>query len=73
MGTLGRRVLETMGQFGFPLRGWSRTPKHIDGVDSFCGVEQLGAFLAGTRVLVCMLQHHSVALYCWCWCCYALI
>jgi glyoxylate/hydroxypyruvate reductase A len=55
MGMLGMRVLETMGHFGFPLRGWSRTQKNIDGVSCFAGVDSLGEFLAGTRVLVCML------------------
>jgi glyoxylate/hydroxypyruvate reductase A len=55
MGMLGSRVLETMGHFGFPLRGWSRTQKQLAGVSCFAGLESLGEFLAGTRVLVCML------------------
>ena len=55
MGMLGSRVLETMAHFGFPLRGWSRTPKQVDGVECFAGIDSLGEFLAGTRVLVCML------------------
>jgi glyoxylate/hydroxypyruvate reductase A len=55
MGKLGSRVLETMAHFGFPLRGWSRTQKRIDGVACFAGMDSLDDFLAGTRVLVCML------------------
>ena len=55
MGMLGSRVLETMGHFGFPLRGWSRTQKQGEGVSCFAGLDSLGEFLAGTRVLVCML------------------
>jgi glyoxylate/hydroxypyruvate reductase A len=55
MGVLGSRVLEAVGHFGFPLRGWSRTPKQVDGVECFAGIDSLGEFLAGTRVLVCML------------------
>ena len=55
MGMLGARVLETMAHFGFPLRGWSRTPKQVDGVTCYNGDAGLPAFLAGTRVLVCML------------------
>ncbi len=55
MGMLGSRVLETMAHFGFPLRAWSRTPKQVDGVECFAGIDSLGEFLAGTRVLVCML------------------
>ena len=55
MGMLGSRVLAALGHFGFALRGWSRTHKQVDGVDCYAGVDALGAFLAGTRVLVCML------------------
>ncbi len=54
-GALGKRVLEALGHFGFPLRGWSRTAKTIDGVSCFAGTAQLDDFLSGTRVLVCML------------------
>ena len=55
MGVLGSGVLAALGHFGFPLRGWSRTLKQVDGVDCYAGIESLGAFLAATRVLVCML------------------
>ena len=55
MGMLGRRVIDTMAHFGFPLRGWSRMPKQLPGVACYSGAESLGDFLAGTRVLVCML------------------
>jgi glyoxylate/hydroxypyruvate reductase A len=55
MGMLGSRVLGALGQFGFPLRGWSRTPKQMDGVACHAGMDSLPEFLAGTRVLVCML------------------
>ena len=55
MGVLGSRVLAALGHFGFPLRGWSRTHKQVDGVDCHAGIESLGEFLAGTQVLVCML------------------
>lgn len=55
MGMLGRRVIDTMAHFGFPLRGWSRMPKQLPGVACYSGAESLAEFLAGTRVLVCML------------------
>jgi glyoxylate/hydroxypyruvate reductase A len=54
-GVLGVRVLEALAQFDFPLRAWSRTPKQIEGVQCYAGMEQLDAFLEGTRVLVCVL------------------
>lgn len=55
MGVLARPVLDALAGFGFPLRGWSRSPKQVAGVECFHGADQLDAFLAGTRVLVCML------------------
>jgi len=55
LGKLGMRVVETMRSFGFPVRGWSRTPKEVPGVDCFAGMESLDAFLGGTRVLVSLL------------------
>jgi glyoxylate/hydroxypyruvate reductase len=55
MGVLGTAVLEALAPFGFPLRGWSRTEKQMEGVQSFHGVDGLDFFLRGTRVLVCML------------------
>ena len=55
LGKLGLRVVETMRSFGFPVRGWSRTPKDLPGVDCFAGMEAFDAFLKGTRVLVSLL------------------
>ena len=55
MGKLGMRVIETMQHFGFPIRGWSRTPKQVAGVECFAGADALDDFLRGTRVLVCLL------------------
>ena len=54
-GVLGSRVIEAVRQFGFPVRTWSRSPKQIEGAQSFHGRAQLEPFLRGTRVLVCML------------------
>lgn len=55
LGRLGLPVVEAMRLFGFPVRGWSRTPKDIPGVECFHGAEGLEPFLRETRVLVCML------------------
>lgn len=55
LGRLGMPVVEAMRLFGFPVRGWSRTPKDLPGVECFDGADGLDAFLRGTRVLVCML------------------
>jgi glyoxylate/hydroxypyruvate reductase A len=55
MGALGGRVLQALGHFGFPLRGWSRGQKDVAGVTCYSGVDGLDQFLDGCRVLVCML------------------
>jgi glyoxylate/hydroxypyruvate reductase A len=55
LGQLGMRVIDALRPFGFPLRGWSRSSKAIDGVACFNGVGQLDDFLRGTRVLACLL------------------
>jgi glyoxylate/hydroxypyruvate reductase A len=55
IGVLGTRVLASLAAFGFPLRGWSRSAKRIDGVTCYAGADGLADFLRGTRVLVCML------------------
>lgn len=54
-GVMGQRVLASLAAFDFPLRGWSRSDKHIDGVACYAGAAQLDVFLRGLRVLVCLL------------------
>ncbi len=55
LGVLGSRVAQALAQFEFPVKGWSRTPRAVDGVECFHGAGQLDAFLAASRVLVCLL------------------
>jgi glyoxylate/hydroxypyruvate reductase A len=55
LGVLGQRVAQALAHFEFPLRGWSRTPKAVAGMQCFAGAAQFGEFLSGTRVLVCLL------------------
>jgi glyoxylate/hydroxypyruvate reductase A len=55
LGILGTRVVQALAPFGFPLRGWSRSPKSIPGVQTYAGEAGLDAFLRGTRMLVCLL------------------
>jgi glyoxylate/hydroxypyruvate reductase A len=54
-GVLGRRVLDCLRPFGFPLQAWSRGVKDIESVRCFAGEQGLDAFLRSTRVVVCML------------------
>ncbi|WP_219213435.1 2-hydroxyacid dehydrogenase [Variovorax boronicumulans] len=55
LGVLGQRVAKAVAQFDFPVNGWSRSPKQIEGVQCFAGHENFDAFLAASRVLVCLL------------------
>jgi glyoxylate/hydroxypyruvate reductase A len=54
-GLLGRSVAAALAPFGFPLAGWSRERKVEPAVQSYAGDAELAAFLARTRVLVCLL------------------
>ena len=55
LGVLGQRVVRALTQFDFPVRGWSRSARAVDGVQGFHGAAGFDEFLAGTRVLVCLL------------------
>jgi glyoxylate/hydroxypyruvate reductase A len=55
LGVLGERVAKALTAFEFPVLGWSRTAKTIDGVHCYAGQAQFNDFLAATRVLVCLM------------------
>jgi len=55
LGVLGERVARALRVFEFPVNGWSRSPKAIDGVRAFTGAGQFHDFLAASRVLVNLL------------------
>lgn len=55
VGTLGAHIARTLASYGFPVRGWSRSPKVVQGVAGFAGSDAQPAFLDGLRVLVNVL------------------
>ena len=55
LGVLGAHVARAVLDLGFPVLGWSREKKEVEGVKRFAGPAELEAFLAGSRALVCML------------------
>ena len=52
LGALGQAALAAIAPFGFPLAGWSRSPKTMPGVECYTDVDE---FLARTDILVCLL------------------
>jgi glyoxylate/hydroxypyruvate reductase A len=54
-GNLGQATGKLIAGFGFPVAGWSRTPKAVPGIESFTGAGGLEPFLARTDILVCLL------------------
>ena len=55
LGVLGERVGQALAQFDFPVMGWSRSAKAIEGVRCFSGEAGFNDFLAASRILVCLL------------------
>ena len=55
LGTLGAAVARQLLALGYRVQGWSQTRKQIDGVQSFCGADELSAFLQHSQVLICLL------------------
>src|SRR3546814_9747853 len=55
LGAIGSQVAQAVAAAGYPTAGWSRSARHIDGVQTFGGSDQFASFLARTRVLVNVL------------------
>lgn len=55
MGELGAASARTLRTLDYRLMGWSRSPKTVEGVESFSGPDGLAAMLPRCDVLVCLL------------------
>lgn len=52
LGVLGAHVARALTDFGYPVRGYSRSPKAIAGIECFDEEKGLQAFLSGCRALI---------------------
>ena len=54
-GTLGQRCADSLVHLGFPVTGWSRTPKAVPGVTCVSGAEGLDTALRSGEITVLLL------------------
>jgi glyoxylate/hydroxypyruvate reductase A len=55
LGHLGSDAARKLRWLGFPVSGWSRTAKALEGIRCFAGDEGLEAFLPCADILICLL------------------
>ena len=55
IGMLGGAAARMLTSIGFPVVGWGRSPRIIEGVETYHGADGLAPFLARTEILVCLL------------------
>ena len=56
LGELGTDAARKLRMLGFPVMGWTRRPKQVEGVENFTGADGLLAMAAKSRMLVCLLS-----------------
>ena len=55
LGALGSAVAQALAGLGFPVTGWSRRPKEINGVRCLHGEDGLASALSGAQIVVLLL------------------
>lgn len=71
LGAVGQAIARAFLPLGYPVGGWSRTPREVPGVATFAGPDELPEFLSQADILVCalpltndtrgILNHHTLA------------
>ncbi|MCO6387562.1 glyoxylate/hydroxypyruvate reductase A [Aliihoeflea sp. 40Bstr573] len=57
LGELGQAAAKALKAVGFDVKGWTRTAKTVEGVETFSGEAGLTPFLNATDILVVLLPH----------------
>lgn len=65
LGAIGQHVAQRIVARGFPVHGWSRTPKSLPGIECHYGDDGLAELLSKTRSLITLLPntpatHHLI-------------
>lgn len=55
LGALGAAAAESLARLGFPVTGWSRTVKAVEGISTRHGGDTLREVLAGAQIVVLLL------------------
>lgn len=55
LGALGAACAQALATLGFPVTGWSRTAKQLDGITCLCGLATLPTALASAEIVVLLL------------------
>ena len=55
LGELGSDAADLLRRHGFRVRGWSRSRRALDGIETFAGQAEFESFLVGCDLLVCLL------------------
>lgn len=55
LGAVGQAIARAFLPLGYPVGGWSRTPREVPGVATFAGMDELPQFLSQADILVCAL------------------
>jgi glyoxylate/hydroxypyruvate reductase A len=55
LGTLSGHVARTLRDLQYDVAGWTRTPKDIEGIETFAGADGFGPFLARSDTLIAIL------------------
>lgn len=55
LGELGSGVARKLKAAGFPVSGWTRTPRTLEGIETFHGPDGLTPFLRKSSILACVL------------------